>query len=991
MYNLSNSLSGGKGILRRSFLIFFLFIIPALICLSSQYAFAKSGKLVGNVIDFETGDPIIGATIMLQDTNIGAASNLDGNFIVNKIPAGVYVIQVSSIGYNSLAIEEFEISDDQSLTLNFTLYPKTQHIQKIVVTAKALKNTEATMLKERKRSISISDAISSEAFSRSGSGDAAEALTKVTGVSVVGGQFVYIRGLGGRYGNTSLNGISIPTPDPDQQSVPVDLFPTNLLDNIVVEKTFTPDKPGNFSGGNVDLRTKDLPEALTLAFSSSASYNSNTTFNGDFLSTSRGSKDWLGYDDGTRNIPDILLAENAYIPTIASAMNNLDSALYLEELTKSFITSMKPVRRKAPVNQSYSASFGNSYMIGEHPLSLLASLTYHHSFSYYENGKVGRWTLSGGDATVLSKDYLINDSKGNEEILWGGLANISYPFHQNHKISSQFVYNRQGKNEVRYLVGELASDGLVDDRWFEHRAISYKSQSIASLQLNGEHFFKPLRAEWTASITKSQRDEPDSKQFSNDVYEYVESVDPVTGDTTYGHSYSVRANIFALPLRFYREVEESNREAKLDFKLPIAKMNGQDLKFSFGTAYLKKDRSLNETKYKFKNPSTAGYFGEDPDNPGSSDPDDYFSDEHIGFIDSTLGGWPPRYYYNIGTVIERTIDPRNNFDGNLETIAGYGMINMRLLSDLNFVGGVRYETTNMSIITEEMDGKGEEQGLIDDANLLPSASLVYSLNDDINLRLAYGRTLARPTIRELSPMWTQEFDHGFIFVGNPDLTHTLIDNYDIRWEWFNAPGKILAVSGFYKRFRDPIERAIISNNYVVTYKNVNKAEVIGAEFEIRQSLGFLTNRLCNFSVEGNLTLTNSKVNIGDYELSVRRYFDSTASDTRPLQGQSPYLLNLNLSFNSMKSGTNATILLNLFGDRLSEVSEGGTPDVYERSRAQLDFTFSQKLTSALRLKFSGKNLLDAGINKTIEYKGTDYIFQEYSTGTSFSIGLSYQI
>jgi TonB-dependent receptor len=954
-------------------------------------ASAKSGKIIGNIVDSETGQPLIGASVYIKDTKMGAATDLDGNYVINRVPPGQYIVIVSSIGYDQVTVEEVLIAEGESFPLNVTMQPKQLEGEKIVVKAKALQNTEANLLRQRQKSITVSDAISAEAISRAGSSDAADAMTKVTGASVVGGKFVYIRGLGGRYGNARLNGTMIPTPDPEQQSVPMDLFPTNLLDNVVIEKTFTPDKPGNFSGGSVDLRTKDLPDALTLSLSASASYNENATFNSNFLSAPRGSRDWLAYDDGMRDIPTPLENDETNIPTLTEAINDIDSALALEDLTRAFTSTMKPIKREAPLNQSYAFSFGNSYILGDRPLSLLTSLTYNHSYSYYDDGKAGRWTLSGGNASVLSKDYLLDDYKGTEEVLWGGLLSLNYPVHQNHKFSTRYIYNRQGKHEARFLVGEVPKDAIVGDQWFEHRAIQYKAQTVGSLQLEGEHYLKPLRLDWKAALTESTRNEPDLRNFSDDVNQFVEDIDPETGDTTYSYAYYVSQNYYSLPIRFYRDIKESNREGQLDINFPITKMNGQDLKLSFGTSYLRLKREVAETKFLFQNSATAIQLRGDSTNPDEADPNSYFGDDVVGFIDSTQSGYPPRWHYNIGTVVIRSLDPRNNYDGQQEVFALYGMYNMRILPDLNFVGGVRYETTEMSISDALVDTAEINLGLIDEDNWLPSVSLTYNPIENMNFRLAYGRTLARPTIRELSPMMTQDFDKGFIFIGNPDLVHTLIDNYDLRWEWFTGPGEILAVSGYYKRFRDPIERTIISNNFEVKYKNVPRASVYGVELEIRESLGLLAAPLRNFSIEGNLTLTKSKVNIGDYELNIRRHFDSTASATRELQGQSSYLLNLNLSYSSYNSGTSAALLYNVFGDRLSEVSEGGTPDVYERSRPQLDFTLSQKILGGLTFKISAKNLLDSKVRKTIEYKGVEYIFQEYSKGRSFSFGLSYKI
>ncbi|MBN1637573.1 MAG: carboxypeptidase-like regulatory domain-containing protein, partial [Ignavibacteriales bacterium] len=391
-------------------------ILLILLVFTTNLFAQKNGKITGNVIDQETGDPIIGANIMIDGTMLGAASDIDGMFVINAVPEGNYAVTLSCIGYAKKTVTDVKITSGQVEKINITLSPESYETEEVTITAKLLKNTDAVLLKDRQKSNSISDAISNESISRSGSGNAADAITKVTGTSVVSGKYVYIRGLGDRYSSTHLNGTELPSADPDVKSFNLDLFPSNLLDNIVTIKSFTPDKPGNFSGGLVNVATKDYPEKFNFRFSSSTAYNSNTTFNKNYLTYPTSSTDWLGYDNGSREIPNLLKDQNVYIPSPNEARRNHDLALRLDELTKSFNPEMSPIQSKAPMDQSYNLSIGDQLSIFGNPLGYIASLSYSRKYSFYENGQKAKWELSGNydEVNDLYNYYNFSDTKGSE-------------------------------------------------------------------------------------------------------------------------------------------------------------------------------------------------------------------------------------------------------------------------------------------------------------------------------------------------------------------------------------------------------------------------------------------------------------------------------------------------------------------------------------------------------------------------------------------------
>lgn len=995
--------------------VMFALIIPAL---TAEAKVEKKGWIMGSIIDSESGDPIIGASILIVGTTNGAASDLDGNYMIKEVMPGTYMLMISSIGYTGTKVDSVMVIEKSPTIISISLDPAYITGKKVTVTAKAVSSSEANLLRQRQKATTISDAISAEEISKSGSGDAAEAMTHVTGASVVGGKYVLVRGLGGRYSNASLNGATMPSSDPDQQSVQMDLFPTGLLDNVTVEKTFTPDKPGDFSGGSVDLRTRELPEALSLSFSSSLGYNSNTTGNEGFLSASHGKYDWLAFNDGYRSQPSEL--ENETLLNYRPISGTLEDGLEFDKVHKSFNSSMDYQLRRPPMKQGYAFTFGNNYLIGERPLGLLASLTYNHDYSFYDDGVVARYDLTEVDAPVLEKEFVMPDTKGKEEILWGGLANANYSMHQNHKLSAQFVYNRKGEQEARLIHGKL--DGSTNG-YYQERSIIYNEQHVGSFQLSGEHFVKPFKMNWQASYSSTSNNEPDARFFQNG-FGVEPRINAETGDTLgYDTLYTVVSTGGTYkPTHFFREIEEFNREISMDIEMPMFRRYNRDTGLKFGTRYLNKERENRERRFDINYNVPTDYDGV---------PDNFVAPDNMGIdwentrmrfdvaIDSAFGDYIldsieifPGFYFvdTLGrdTLVWDTTDidttyyfaynnwinesaltkANNNYDGTQNIFALYGMLEFPVMDRLNFVGGVRYETTDMSITSSSI---GSDEGLINAHDWLPSLSFIYALTDKMNVRLAYGRTLARPTMREKSRAITYEFMNGLIFNGNPDLKRTLIDNYDIRWEMFPGPREILAVSGFYKRFKDPIERALWGNNNDIVYLNVSRAIVYGMELEIRQGLGKFWSGLENFSLDGNFTLTHSRINIPEVEMGKRLYYDSSASDTRPLQGQSPYLINASLSYTNYKSKTASTLSFNVFGRRLSEVMRGGMPDVYEKPRPALDFTFTQGLFSSLNLKLTARNILNSKNSKVIEYKDVEYIFRENSTGRSVSFGLTYKI
>ena len=407
-------------------------------------------------------------------------------------------------------------------------------------------------------------------------------------------------------------------------------------------------------------------------------------------------------------------------------------------------------------------------------------------------------------------------------------------------------------------------------------------------------------------------------------------------------------------------------------KVPFQSWTGTQASIKFGGAYNYKQREFREQRYEFRQ-QRAQYNG---------DPDVFFSDANTGIVDTTRSGRPI-----FGNYIVDVTQDVNNYDGEQTIAAGFAMVELPVTSQLRLITGVRLETTDLLVTSQDTSA---QNGELNEVNWLPSVAFIYALTDRQNLRLSYGRTLARPTFRELAPFSSFDFVGGFILNGNPNLKQTNVDNFDVRWEWFLRPTDIVAVSGFYKYFENPIENAIVSNNNQLQFQNVPEAIVYGLEFEARSSMDFVSDALANFYFGGNLTLTQSQVDIPLKELEARReLFGDDTPTTRQLQGQSPYLFNIQLGFVDYDLGTDANLTYNVFGDRLSRVSIGGSPNVFEASRGRLDLVVMQRLVGNLSMKVQALNLLNPPVREFQTFKGQEYDMIRFMQGQTFTVGFNY--
>jgi len=928
------------------------------------------GAIAGKIYDKSSGEELIGSSVLVEGTSMVAFADINGSFRIPNVPTGTYTVIATMDGFSKTTVTEVVVTRGEVTRLEIEMAQSAFEAE-LVVTAELLEESEAGLLKYRQRANAISDAISAEVITRSGGSTAADAVTKVTGASVVGGKYVYIRGLGDRYTSTHLNGVELPSADPDKNSFQADLFPAQVLENIVTIKSFTPDKPGNFSGGIMDIGTKNFPADFTMGISMSGTYNSEATGNDNYITYSGSDTDWLGMDDGFRAIPQAYDDPGLTTPSLLQASRDGEAAQLLDDLTRSFVPVMSH-RRSGPENDfSTSFSMGDQVWVGDNQLGYLATLSYKRANKFRDGFQTARWELNQipDEAESLNNLSDFVGDEGSEEVDWGGLVTLSYTIANNHQIGANYIFSQSGASRSAYYTGNWPAQFSSDNAFLESRLLKYTERNLNTIQLQGDHFFPGmanLEMDWMVSTSDTNQDEPDTRIFTNTRSERMLNGEMVD-------IYSITLSTYQNPARYWREMEETSDNVKLNFTLPFGGDSGINGKIKFGGLFQEKDRAFRETRFEYQRNSNIRYDG---------DPEHFFGPENIGILgfDERTG----RYVF--GNVLVVAPDSRGgNYTGNQELNAYYAMIEGQLTSSLRVITGARYEVVDMEITN------GEVTGTLDNKDWLPALHFVYDLGGSTNFRLSYGRTLARPHFREKAPYSSFDFIADGIYSGNPDLERTLIENLDFRWEWFTGPGEILAASLFYKEFEKPIEKAysVRADFGESSFINVDEALVYGIELEARRRLS-PADSLSQWSVSANTSLIESEVDIPPEELELLLRLDPDASPTRELQGQSPFIVNVGVNYDHFDRGLAASLFYNIFGERLHEVGFNGVPNAFEQPRNMLDFTISQAFKKSFRVKFVAKNLLDEDVEITQSFKGTDFTQAIYKTGTSFSIGLSYK-
>ncbi len=961
-------------------------LLIVLFCLATSLAWAQNGIIRGTVIDDATGETVIGANISIKETSAGAVSDLDGQFSI-EIEPGVYNLQVTYIGYQALTIEEIGVRAGEVTVIGeIRISESSLELQEVVVSAKTIQTTEAALLTVKKKSAVMLDGISSAKMELTGDATAVEAAKRVTGVSVEGGKYVYVRGLGDRYSKTTLNNVDIPGLDPDRNTLQMDIFPTNLINNIVVSKNFTADMPADFTGGLLNVEIKDFPEEKIFNLSVGTSFNPNMHFNSNFLTYEGGATDFLGFDDGTRALPQGAGLQN--IPTPISGASK-------EEITD-FVSSFNPTlgatRQTSLLDLSAGISLGNQFSLKKKnaetgrdaKLGYIFSLAYKTDYKYYDDVIYGEYQrVIDPDVFDMRYATIQNGEVGERNFLIGALGGIAFKTRYS-KI--RLTAMRLQNGESRAARFRIDNDGeAVGQSGYIAASdnLEYNQRSLTNFLLNGTHVAKNSgwEIDWRLSPTFSSSEDPDIRKTA-----FTQT--PV--DTLF------IAGAGGNPARIWRSLSELNAVAKIDISKDYSLM-GSGAKLRFGASHSYKQREYEILFFDIQ------FFGsQDWPNP---DPSVVLNPENL------YPNRPNSIYYQSGNN-----DPNPNaYESNVNNTGAYLSNEFSPLPNLRTILGVRAENYVQRHTGRDQryasgdieNGRNlDNEKVLESLDFFPSVNMIYSINEQQNLRASYSKTIARPSFKELSfaqildPITNRIFN-GSLFTysdWNGNLTETRINNFDLRWELFMEKGQLLSISGFYKQFDNPIELVRIPEQQTSTEyqpRNVGDGLLYGVELEFRKDLNMLSHSLRNFNISGNLTFVESRIDMTATEFNSRKSYEKTGEtveDTRQMAGQAPVVINAGLSYSSQSAGLEAGLFYNVKGRTLFIVGAGLFPDIYNEPFHSLNFSLNKKIGKEKKtaIDFKVANILDDRLENLYQAMNAESRpFDSFRPGRAFSLGLSH--
>ncbi|WP_171438250.1 TonB-dependent receptor domain-containing protein [Corallococcus exercitus] len=890
--------------------------------------------IYGRLTDEANGEGLIEATVkVVTGADKQALTDLDGNYKL-ALPPGKYDLRAFYDVYQGRRITGVVVSQGKATKLDVALSADVGAVQEVVVEARSDRRAEGALLQDRKKAAAVSDAISAQEIARTPDSSAGDAVKRVVSATVVDGRYVLLRGLGGRYATTLLNGALLPSPEPDEPSVPLDLFPTSLLANLNVVKSYTPDLPGTFGGGTLLIETNTYPSQFEFKPRLTLGGDTVTTFRDRNSQAQGGFGETLGFASSDRGLPDAL-------PRDHRLGAGGETAQQLEGQWESFTNVWEKRTTRAAPNLGLGASLGDTLRFGNQRLGYLATVNYGHR----DGVQTGDFARAARDesGSLISQD-VARTTQGFSTANLSGLASLGYQFDRDNELTLFSLYTR-GTDTRTYSAN--GNNNVRGDTYASTR-LQFITRALSFTQLRGFHRLGLLgdsEVDWQANVSRVDRDEPDTR------------------DTLYSAALSSPDAQLSFPNqpnsgeRFFAELGETSTGGSLNLTLPFT----SDFRLKVGGLTQVSFRDFNARRFRY-------LLTEEPVDRTQS-PEQLFSPENVGTSIS----------------VRETTRADDAYNAFLGIYAGYVSADYKPVEPLRLVGGVRLEASSQELTLKdpftgvESDTGGADQHYLD---VLPSLNATYALSPEVNLRAGYSYTLARPTFRELAPFIFFDFVRRRNVSGNPDLLETRIHNVDLRAEWFVGENDVLAASAFYKRFQNPIERVIRNpDSGDLGFENAAGADSYGVELEARTSLARFSPALRPVRVGANLTLIQSRVDLGDSAV-----VGAQTNKDRPLQGQSPYVINVNVGYERPESGTEVALLYNVYGQRISEVGVQGLPDVYERPFHRVDISLTQKL-GATQLKLTAANLLNASVT----LRQGDVTVQTYKPGVAFTASLGWAL
>lgn len=947
---------------------------------------AQTGTLRGEITHIETGEAVANATVIFRNVNFETTTNEDGVFEA-ALPQGEYTFSVIHPDFSTQQLDGAEVGVDETTELSMELTPSAIELDAVTVFATEeirVQGGIANLIDETRNSSVVMNMIGQEQLGRTGDSDAAAALRRVTGLTVVDGRFVYVRGMGERYSISYLNGTRLPSPEIDKRVVPLDLFPTEVVETLAIQKSYSPDLVGDFGGGAVNIRTLGIPDdryqrRLRTTINGSVGYNMGTSLTKQLVENG-GDLDWLGVDDGTRELPGGVPDEPLTTGGTLSSGNVTEAQL--EAIGESFPDTLEPKERTIPLDYSGSISIRDKIEINESRRSFgfSTSLSYSDSWDYRERDRRSYEYAGDGNSRITS-DY--SSEFTSRDIDVSGLLDLVYNHNEQLSIESTSLLIRATDSVVDDYQGYYQPDniylGITEQYWVEQMLLHQAFEGTV-----GVNFWNEAEFNWVYALSLARRYEPDHRLVA---YQSKGIAEEFTEDNKILYSRPT------LNARWYNTVDDLIHDASIGMSVPTFLFNKRAsdfIDFGFSGMYQTREADTRRFNYNYTNSDPAL----------EQEPDELFTDENIG---------------DLLNFTERTL-ATDNYTASHTLLGGYLAGDFLLVGDLRMDLGTRVEYSHQEVITSDfLSGEELDPSTLETVDLLPAINFTLPTGDTTQLRLSGSRTVNRPDLRELSEAVKFGAPGQPELRGNPDLDRAIIYSGDLRFEGYVAERESYSIGAFYKYFEDPIEAIqLYGANPVLTYTNIPSAYNVGGELEWqlqlrvlsdamrnlmlglefdslererrwRKRLGAISSFFRDLRTTGNVALIYSRVNYGELEQGV-----ALTTEERPLQGQSPYVFNLALGYENSVSWsqhrpmyTSVFLNYNVSGPRIIGLGTGGVPNTYEQPFHQIDLVFKQQFTHAFHMGFKARNLLDLPVQETLGEDGE--IVQEYKKGRSFSI------
>ncbi len=930
-------------------------ILSAVFLLISFTSKAQTGSIKGILLDSTLNELIYGAIVSVpENPSIGAQSDLDGIFTISNVKPGTYNLKISYIGYKEILLTDIVVTAGQTTDVGTLTMSVDEEVPVIEIVSEVSTNTEEAVVQEIKESDNVVSGISAEQIQKGQDKDAAQVVQRIPGVSIIDNRFIMIRGLNDRYNSVWLNNATAPSSETDRKSFSFDMVPSGLIDRIMVYKTPSADLPGDFAGGFVKIYTV-TPKEKVFNVNVGLGYRQGTTFKN--FNKDKSPTDWLGFDSGQRAVPT---ETPGYITTNGASDADLNA------YGQSFKNNWKYNTIKALPDGRFNVTYINSFMPKNGSrLGVLASLNYTNLNTNYN---IKRTDTDGSGV----KTQLRDDQQYTNEVKAASMLNFSYILNDRNKIEFRNFFNQQGRTQITNRNQYDAADILNRIQY----ALAYRSRTIYTTQLAGEHKLKNDKTmlDWTLGYGYSRKNEPDLRRASY----YPDPSNPGGPNLVIPAN---NANDLTNGGRLYQKLNENSVLATININQKINKKWG-------AVEFAELDAgSYNEYKSRTFRARAFGYTLQ-----GGSRGGTYWNDTlQYQPIDQVYD--PNNVDNGRGWTILEESNPTYKYDASNRLMALYASGKFNFGAKIKLIAGLRYEN-NLQYIASGLNGAPISQDL-PTSFLLPSLNLSYNFTEKSLLRLAYGKTLNRPEFREFAPFYFYDFDFNAVNYGSLYFGKTLkvcqIQNFDLRYEFYPSPGETVSLALFYKSFKDPIEQIALATSggaasaLAYSYTNALSAYNVGMELEIKKNLAFVNDNFKNFSLLFNASLIKS-------EVSIPKDQSDFWNAKRPLQGQSPYMINAGLYYENPDHGWSASVLYNIFGPRIVIVGNSNYPDVVETPRSTIDLSVTRQLSKRVALNLGANDILNQSITWVQDYNrdgkyernGDDNKLLTYKKGNYFT-------